>query len=331
MKTKIILLFAIPVGVAALIFGYVQMSQDTAADAKADHPFAAASRIEHGPGGEVSVALDANAQQLIGLRTVTLPGVILPPETEGYGHVLNSVRLVAMENAINSAQASLELSEREYQRLKKLTAQNNASLQALQTATAKLKQDQNALATAKAQLAAASCRALLNQSSDFFQSLANEQTVLVRLDLPAGDWINTTPTAAKLKLTNNRRPITAAFLGQAATTDPQMQGEGFLFTVTNAPEMLRPNFAVTGYLQLPGKPSKGVILPDDAVVRSDNRAWIYVQTSPTNFARREILLSQRRNGGWFTTNHVSPGDKVVVTGAQMLLSEERKSQIKIED
>ena len=331
MKTKIILFFAIPLGVAALIFGYVQMSQDQATDAEADHPFAATSRIEHSPGGEISIALDTNAQQLIGLKTVTLPRVTLSPEVEGYGHVLNSARLVVLENEIASAQTSLRLSQKEYQRLKKLSSQDNASEQAFETAAAKMQQDQNALDTAQAQLVAASSQALLKQSPDFFQSLANAKTVLVRLDLPAGEWMDNPPTAAKLKLPNNAQPIIAAFLGQAATTDPHMQGVGFLFVVTNAPGMLRPGLAVTGYMQLPGKASRGVIVPDDAVVRSDNRAWIYVQTNPTHFARREIMLNQRRNDGWFATNHVSPGDKVVVTGAQMLLSEERKSQIKIED
>ena len=82
---------------------------------------------------------------------------------------------------------------------------------------------------------------------------------------------------------------------------------------------------------MPGQPRSGVLVPDNAVVRSDERAWIYVQTVDTHFVRREITVDHHVPGGWFVTNSIAPGDKVVVTGAQMLLSEERKSQIKLED
>jgi hypothetical protein len=36
-------------------------------------------------------------------------------------------------------------------------------------------------------------------------------------------------------------------------------------------------------------------------------------------------------GGWFVTNGVAEGDKIVITGAQVLNSEEHKMEIKIED
>ena len=134
-----------------------------------------------------------------------------------------------------------------------------------------------------------------------------------------------------MKSPGTAQPVAADFLGRAAATDPQVQGAGFIFVVTNAPSALTPGLAVTGFLQLPGEPAHGVVVPDAAVVRSDGRAWIYVQTGDTDFARREIILDHPAPGGWFETNSVAPGDKIVVTGAQTLLSEERKSQIKLED
>ena len=47
-------------------------------------------------------------------------------------------------------------------------------------------------------------------------------------------------------------------------------------------------------------------------------------------ARREVALEDPASGGWFTRS-LKPGDKVVTRGAQMLLSEEFKSQIRVED
>jgi len=101
--------------------------------------------------------------------------------------------------------------------------------------------------------------------------------------------------------------------------------------VTNAPVALTPGLAVTGFVQLPGEPARGVIVPDAAVVRSDGRVWIYVQITGTAFARREIFLDHPAGGGCLVTNGVAAGDKVVITGAQTLLSEEHKTEIKMGD
>lgn len=42
------------------------------------------------------------------------------------------------------------------------------------------------------------------------------------------------------------------------------------------------------------------------------------------------MLEDPAGGGWFT-RLLKPGDKVVTSGAQMMLSEEFKSQIRVED
>ena len=59
-----------------------------------------------------------------------------------------------------------------------------------------------------------------------------------------------------------------------------------------------------------------MIVPDNAVVRSGERAWVYKQTGDSNFARREITANRPVAGGWFVTNGVAADDRVVVTGAQ---------------
>jgi len=127
-------------------------------------------------------------------------------------------------------------------------------------------------------------------------------------------------------------PVAARLLGRASTTDPQVQGEGFLLVATNASStLMTPGLAVTGDLQLPGEALHGVFVPDSAVVRSAERAWVYLQTGDTTFARREITLDRQVAEGWFVTNSIGPGDRLVIIGAQTLLSEERKTQIKLED
>jgi hypothetical protein len=331
MKARILIPIAAVIAIGALIFGYRQMSKERVADAEADLPITAATRVQTGANGETVVTLDLKIQQLIGLQTATPAAATLPPEIKAYGRVLDSATLVSLHNDAVAARAALQASQPEYERLEKLSAQDNASAHALETAEAAMKHDQGALVTAEAQLAAAAGKAVLEEPVDFFQSLAKQESVLVRLDLPAGEMPAATPTGAQLTLPGTAQPVAADFLGRAAMTDPQEQGAGFIFAVTNAPAALAPGLAVTGFLQLPGEPLHGVVVPDNAAVRLDERAWFYAQTGATTFTRRAITLDHPFAGGWFVTNSVAPGDKVVVTGAQTLLSEERKSQIKVED
>lgn len=331
MKTKILLPIVIVAAIAALIFGYSQMSKERAADEAADQPITAASRVQTGANGETVINLDAKTQQLIGLQTAPLTAASLPPEIEAYGRVLDSAALVSLQSDLVAAQAALHASQPEYERLKKLSAQDNASVRALETAAAQMKHDQGALDTAEARLAAAASRAVPDKPADFFESLAKQESVLVRLDLPAGESVAEDPTGALLTAPGTTQPVAASFLGRAAATDPQVQGAGFIFVVTNAPAALAPGLSTTGALQLPGKPANGVIVPDDAVVRSEGHAWIYIQTADTAFTRREISPDRSTAGGWFVTKGAAPGDKVVVIGAQTLLSEEHKSEIQIGD
>ncbi|MGH7968973.1 MAG: hypothetical protein ACREIC_09640, partial [Limisphaerales bacterium] len=189
------------------------------------------------------------------------------------------------------------------------------------------------LNTANAQLASAWGGAITSQPdlSVFVQSLAALQTGLVRLELPTGESQAEAPTGARLVLPGINRPVEAHFLGRAATTDSQVQGDGFLFLVTNTSPRLSPGLAVTGFLQLAGEPLRGVVVPDTAVVRSAERTWVYVQTGDTTFARRELSQAHPVADGWLVTTGVNPGDRVVVTGGQTLLSEERKAEIKVGD
>ena len=64
-----------------------------------------------------------------------------------------------------------------------------------------------------------------------------------------------------------------------------------------------------------------------ALVRVGGKTYAYVQTSPDQFVRKEVPLDAPEAGGYFTSGNFAPGDKLVVTGAQTLLSEEFKSQI----
>jgi hypothetical protein len=144
------------------------------------------------------------------------------------------------------------------------------------------------------------------------------------LDVPASEKLEGAPTAARIALLSAPdAQLDAEFIGPALTADPQTLGRGFLFLV-NA-KSIPANAALVTWLSLPGEMEKGVIVPREAIVRHEGEAFLYVQTGPETFERKEFELEHPLEKGWFT-EEFKAGAKVVVTGAQQLLSEELKGE-----
>ncbi len=287
------------------------------------------SRVHRGTNGEVLIKLDVQTQKLMGLETAALTPLSLKPEVKAYGRVLDTTPLALLVTDLATAQAASEASQAELKRLKTLAAQNNASERALQAAAAAATRDQ-------AQVQSARTRLLLNWGSGiaarpdlpaFVQSLSSLDTALVELDLPAGQSVAALPLRARLlTLADETKPIAAQFLSPAPTTDPQLQGRGFLFLVTPNSSRLTPGATVSGFLALPGDEQAGVELPRSAVLRFNGQAWVYRQTGEETFERIEVTLDRPLDNGWFVREGLKPQDKVVIVGAQQLLSEELKGQ-----
>jgi hypothetical protein len=89
---------------------------------------------------------------------------------------------------------------------------------------------------------------------------------------------------------------------------------------------------IRGYFPSPvGTRMHGIIVPDLAVIWLKGKAWIYIRKDAVHFVRHEIPVDHPAGGWWFVTDRFSPGDRVAVRGAQLLLSEEFRSQIRMTD
>lgn len=314
---------------AALIAGCSRSSPEPAAVAPAAKPAEPESRVKHGTNGEVVITLDAATQKVMGLQAAALSPAQLKPEVKAYGRVLDASPLVSLAAELTVAQAASEASQAELGRLKTLAGQNNASERALQTAEATATRDRAQVESARLRLLSGwgSTIAARRDLPAFVQSLGSLASVLVELDLPAGEAAQTTPTSARLlTLADDGKPIAAQLIGPATTVDAQMQGKGFLFLVTPNASRLAPGAAVTGFLSLPGEAQSGVVVPREAVIRFNGTTWIYVQTGDDTFQRTEVALDRPLENGWFIAAGLKPQDKVVIVGAQQLLSEELKGQ-----
>jgi hypothetical protein len=287
-----------------------------------------ASLVKHGTNGEVMLTIETNLQQSIGLQIAPLHAAKLNPEVKAYGRVLDPSGLASLAGELLTAQAAQRASEAELKRTKTLAAQNNASEKAVQAAEAAAAHDQAQLQSVRLRLLSSWGAAIAQRADlpELVQALGSLTTALVELELPAAEPVSGMPSAARLyTLSGETNAIDAQVLGPAPSVDPQMQGRGFLLQVNPNPGLV-PGAALTGYLSLPGEPRVGVMLPRSAVVRFSGSTWIYAQVSDDTFQRESVMLDTPLAEGWFVGSDLKPNDKVVVVGAQQLLSEELKGQ-----
>ncbi len=331
---KILIAIIAAFGVAALIFAYREMSKERAAEREREKPVASESKVSRNASGETILTMDDETQKRIALKIAALTAAQLEPEVKGYGRVLDPAPLSSLVAELVSIRATGEASQKELERLKVLFAQDNTSARALQTAEAAAQRDRALTDSIRQRLLVAWGSAIADHSAlgGFVQSLATGESALVRIDLLAGEFLKTQPLGARLfALSDENSAVEAEFIGTAPAVDAQTQGQGFLFLVKSRQPGFVAGAALLGYLKIAGEAQNGVVIPRAAVTRFNGKPWIYLQTGEDTFLRREISLERPLAEGWFAAQGIKPGDRVVMGGAQLLLSEEQKYQIHMGD
>ena len=286
-------------------------------------------KLSRNTNGEPVLTLDEATQKRVGLQLAPLAAAQLTPEVKAYGRVLDPAALATAVAESVAARAMAEASQKEFERIKILAGQNNASTRTLQTAEAAALRDSAQADAARIRLRTAWGEAITDSKDlrGVVESLAAGASALVRLDLPAGEVLKSVPTGARVfAMADEGTPFEAKFLGAAANVDAQTQGRGFFFLVTKPQGQFKPGGAVLGYLGVAGDAQSGVLVPREAVIHADGHAWVYLQTGAGAFTRKEITTAHALAGGWFVREPLGAGDRVVVIGAQQLLSEELKGQ-----
>jgi len=287
------------------------------------------SRVKRGTNGEVTVTLDAATQKTMGLQTAPLEATSLPLEVKGYGRVMDTSPLASVVAELATSEAANKASQAELERLKTLAAQSNASERAVQAAQAAASRDRAQVESIRSRLLASWGSVIAGRSDlpTFAQSLISQQAVVVEVDLPAGQTIKGQPNGARLStLDPESPPVAAQFIGPAPAVDPQTQGQGFLFQVAPNTSHLVPGQNLSARLEMPGEPRPGVTVPRSAVVRYKGAVWVYKQSGEDAFQRLEVSLEAPLTEGWFVSQGLQPQDKLVIAGAQALLSEEVKGE-----
>jgi len=289
----------------------------SAGDKPADAPEQAEAPAKAG------VTVDAETQERIGLKIETPAPAQWQPEMKGFGRVIDPATLTAGVADLESARAAAQASSQDLERQKTLAAQDNASARTLEAARATATHDQLAFeaALAKFKLDWGSALTEGSDHAKIISDVVNGTVALVRIDLPPGETLPSAPASARIvALTDEIKSVTGDFCGATDGVDPQTQSQSFFFLVKSQPLTL--GAAVTGFLKIAGDPVSGVTVPASAVLRHEGKGWVYVQTETNQFLRTEIPLDRQRDNGWFVSENLSATNRVVVTGAQTVLSAE---------
>ena len=295
--------------------------------------------------GVAAIKLNAVSQKEAGIVTALLESSSHQNETETFGTVLNIDSLFDLRaryqtalSEVTIAQSTIPSIRQTYQRYKLLNEDDkNISDQALAEVESSLKQAESRLYAAKSNALALSDTlrsqwgpAFTNVNSDLMMSLVNRQRVLLQISFPVkSDRPNQYKEVTVSPVGSPSTNVKAQFLSIASKADSTIAGNTYLFTAPA--EQLRAGMRIVAELNSGKNEELGVVIPDRAVVWYANKAWVYQKEGSDTFVRKEISTEIEANNegdnGWFNRAPFKAGDQVVINGAQLLLSEEFKSQI----
>lgn len=324
-----------------LVWAFLQGRTEQTAEAQREAPVRGPSRVSTTNGLAV-LTFDEQAQRQNGIRTTTLKPVSHKAELPAIGVVLPLQSLIDLRTSYSAAVAQVlkarsaaHASETEYERLRGLNQNGkSASDKAVEAARAQWESDRATLHNAEESLSLQEsgvlqqwgttvAQWLFDNSPQFTRLLAQSQ-VLVQITLPTDAVIS--PETAWLE-SPERKLIPAQFVSPLPQLDPRLQGRSLLYTASARPGLI-PGLSLTVHLPA-GPVRRGVVIPSGAIVWFEGRPWCYVEQQAGRFVRREAPTSSPVSQGFFALAGFHPGDRIVTTGAQTLLSEEFRSKIQV--
>ena len=300
--------------------------------------------------GAPTIMLSVESQQQSAITTTTLQAAEHLGVISSFGVVVGIDPLVEQRTRYLSAiaeanviKAALANSRRESERMAQLNQDNrNVSDRAAAAAKATMQADEARLAAAET--AAASLQdsmrlqwgetlanwAVQQPAGDVLQKLLQHTEVLVQVALPMDAAQPGKGALLQLEaIGGTGGQIQAGYISASPQTDATLQGATFYY---HAPaQYLRTGMRVSAHLATQNQKLSGVIIPATAVVWYANQPWVYQKQGKDKFVRHPIKTDTETDNGWFNATSLNAGDEVVTTGAQLLLSEEFKYQIKNEN
>lgn len=313
-----------------------------------DEEIEAPSRVENKDGiTEITVSPATQAQSDITFTAVQPSNY--QTGLSSYGTIIAIDGLLEMRSKYLAAKADAEISKAtlsrnkaEYNRLHELNLDDkNVSDKAVAGALADLKGEEAKAAAAEStakniadgmrQIWGEALTRLATEKNTgaLLQNLIDYKEVLIQVILPfdapepAGNSVlNVSPTASPAHVSK------AEFISRAPVSNPTIQGKTYFYHAKATDLRIGMQVNASGIKQNTNQAAKaGVIIPTSAVVWYGGKPWVYRKVGLDKFYRIPVNTDVEVENGWFYKGNVLPGDRLVTSGAQLLLSEEFKYQI----
>ena len=327
------------------------------------------SRVSTSEGINI-VSLSPATQQNSGIQTIKINSASFQGEIKSFGNVVSieslteaKSRYLNLKSELGIAKSASTQNLQQYQRLKMLNADDkNVSDQALQAAIANVGADEAKISANQLQLKnlqnntklqwgeALASLAFADKLPPHLAGLLTNKNVLIQISLPLsmvtprqGASISVTPLNASVA------PIQAIYVSPATQSDSNGFGKTFYYSAPA--DLLRIGMRVnvlTASVAIDSGHKKltGVVIPSNAVVWYAGKAWAYFKQDDDKNQDKKIVKNQDKNmikfirkpistetevdEGWFNQG-IDDKSEVVISGAQLLLSEEFKYLIKNEN
>lgn len=290
--------------------------------------------------GETSVAVAPDVQRTSGIDVAPLVQSNVREEIAVYATVIDlqplfdlGVRLAAARADRDSVRAQSEASRAQFERSQLLYKDDhNVSLKSTQEARTAAQSDQARLRAAETALTIQDANflhqfgdvlknAAADPASDLFRRLSSGRAAVLRVTVPSG--VNLSPSAEIAVDGPDGQRLATRKLSAAPQTDPAVQGVPYFYLIEHT---LPTGTRTTGYMAADRKAAMGLVIPRSAIVWYGGQRWAYVRAAADHFTRRLVSPDSESAEGVITKSGFRAGDKVVIRGAQLLLSEEQRPQ-----
>ena len=298
--------------------------------------------------GQVAIFLDDDAQKISGIETVILKEIKHQPELIAYGQALNIHPLLSTLNSYLSASAKqagakarFTQAERNISRLRALHKNEAISTRKLQSQQSQWQSDQaiyNEMAyqskliinTSKLEWGETLINWAIGGHSTPFDSLVKGQATLLKITMPAGTTLAPQINTVNVSPTGKRSSaLSASLVSILPQVDHFTQGLQYLF-ITNTPA-IKAGMNLTAWVPQQKQAQAGFIIPESSLAWHLGIAFVFIKVDEEHFIHRNITQPIKVAQGYFITEQLSEEEELVITGTQMLLSHEFRSQIPDED
>jgi hypothetical protein len=293
-------------------------------------PASGAEAKEAGAKDEAGAGVTLTAEQIekLGVVTEAVQAIDYTEEIAGYGVVVAHEAIAQAAAEMVTAQATERLSQSTLSRAKRLSGTPGAvSADVEETAARQAAVDSAALTLTMQRMSATlglNPPWKAGENSTILQDVAGGRIKLVRVTFPLGALRGGIPASLRAAHIGGSKPDKSWKMNKVwdAPADANVPGRSFFALLKGSDAGEGERLLVWAPI---GDPVAGVVVPAAAAVMSDSKYWCYIEKKPGNFVRSEIDTARPVAEGYFVTEGVAAGDKVVTAAAGQLLARESNS------